>query len=146
MRDDGTFNPFAPAEPARDEELAALLRQAVGDVPTSVDWDALAARITRALPPRANVAWWSYAELWSRRILPIALAASLVGAAMLWNADDVGAAMLWNADDVGAVVVAQSVPADVVADVVQGVSIEDAARTFAGTMTADETLAMPEAQ
>ena len=135
MRDDGTFNPFAPAEPARDEELAALLRQAVGDVPTSVDWDALAARITRALPPRANVAWWSYAELWSRRILPIALAASLVGAAMLWNADDVGA-----------VVVAQSVPADVVADVVQGVSIEDAARTFAGTMTADETLAMPEAQ
>jgi hypothetical protein len=135
MRDDGTFNPFAPGEPARDEELAALLRQAVGDVPTTVDWDALAMRITRALPPRANVAWWSYAELWSRRILPIALAASLVGAAMLWNADDVGA-----------VVVAQTAPTDVVADVVQGVSIEDAARTFAGTMTVDETLAMPEPQ
>ena len=135
MRSDGTFNPFAPGEPARDEELAALLRQAVGDVPDTVDWDALATRITRALPPRANVAWWSYAELWSRRILPIALAASLVGAAMLWNADDVGA-----------VVVAQSPPADVVADVVQGVPIEDAARTFARTMTVDETLAMPEAQ
>jgi hypothetical protein len=136
MRDDGTFNPFAPAEPARDEQLAALLRQAVGDVPaTSVDWDALATRITRALPPRANIAWWSYAERWSRRILPIALAASLVGAAMLWSADDVGA-----------VVVAQTVPTDVVVDVVQGVSIEDAARTFAGTMTVDETLAMPEAQ
>ena len=136
MRDDGTFNPFAPAEPARDEQLAALLRQAVGDVPASaVDWDALATRITRALPPRANIAWWSYAERWSRRILPIALAASLVGAAMLWNADDVGA-----------VVVAQTVPTDVVVDVVQGVSIEDAARTFAGTMTVDETLAMPEAQ
>ena len=117
MRSDGTFNPFAPGEPARDEELAALLRQAVGDVPATVDWDALALRITRALPPRANTAWWSYAEHWSRRILPIALAASLVGAAMLWNAD-----------------------------VVQGVSIEDAARTFAGTMTVDETLAMPEAQ
>ena len=134
MRDDGTFNPFAPGEPARDEELAVLLRQAVGDVP-AVDWDALATRITRALPPRANVAWWSYAELWSRRILPIALAASLVGAAMLWNADDVGA-----------VVVAQTAPADALADVVQGVPIEDAARTFAGTMTVDETLAMPEAQ
>ncbi|HKP14645.1 MAG TPA: hypothetical protein VJT85_01205, partial [Gemmatimonadaceae bacterium] len=124
MRSDGTFNPFAPGEPARDEELAALLRQAVGDVPDTVDWDALATRITRALPARANVAWWSYAELWSRRILPIALAASLVGAAMLWNADDVGA-----------VVVAQTPPADVVVDVVQGVSIEDAARTFARTMT-----------
>jgi hypothetical protein len=136
MRDDGTFNPFAPAEPARDEQLAALLRQAVGDVPaTAVDWDALATRITRALPPRANIAWWSYTERWSRRILPIALAASLVGAAMLWSADDVGA-----------VVVAQTVPTDVVVDVVQGVSIEDAARTFAGTMTVDETLAMPEAQ
>jgi hypothetical protein len=136
MRDDGTFNPFAPADPARDEQLAALLRQAVGDVPaTAVDWDALATRITRALPPRANIAWWSYAERWSRRILPIALAASLVGAAMLWSADDVGA-----------VVVAQTVPTDVVVDVVQGVSIEDAARTFAGTMTVDETLAMPEAQ
>ena len=135
MRSDGTFNPFAPDEPARDEELAALLRQAVGTVPDTVDWDALATRITRALPARANVAWWSYAELWSRRILPIALAASLVGAAMLWNADDVGAVM-----------VAQSPPADVVADVVQGVSIEDAARTFARTMTVDETLAMPEAQ
>ena len=135
MRSDGTFNPFSPGEPARDEELAALLRQAVGDVPATVDWDALATRITRALPARTSVAWWSYAELWSRRILPIALAASLVGAAMLWNADDVGA-----------VVVAQSPPADVVADVVQGVSIEDAARTFARTMTVDETLAMPEAQ
>ncbi len=135
MRSDGTFNPFSPGEPARDEELATLLRQAVGDVPATVDWDALATRIARALPARANVAWWSYAELWSRRILPIALAASLVGAAMLWNADDVGA-----------VVVAQSPPADVVADVVQGVSIEDAARTFARTMTVDETLAMPEAQ
>ena len=135
MRSDGTFNPFSPGEPARDEELAALLRQAVGDVPATVDWDALAMRIARALPARANVAWWSYAELWSRRILPIALAASLVGAAMLWNADDVGA-----------VVVAQSPPSDVVADVVQGVSIEDAARTFARTMTVDETLAMPEAQ
>ena len=54
MRDDRTppFNPFAAGEPPRDEELAALLRQAVGDVPATVDWDALAMRITRALPRR----------------------------------------------------------------------------------------------
>src|SRR4051812_31130918 len=93
MRDDRTplFNPFAPGEPPRDKELAALLRQTVGDVPPTVDWEALALRITRALPARTNVAWWSYTERWSRRIIPIALAASLVGAAMLWNADDAAA-------------------------------------------------------
>lgn len=136
MRDDRTprFNPFASDEPPRDEELAALLRQAVGDLPASVDWDALAMRITRALPARANVAWWSYAERWSRRIIPIALAASLVGAAMLWNAESAEA-----------LVVAQS-PTDVIADVVQGVPIEDAARTFARTFAADEVLAMPGAE
>ena len=129
MRDDGTFNPFAPGDPPRDEQLAALLRQSVGDVPATVDWDSLAARITRALPTRASVEWWSYTERWSRRILPIALAASLFGAATLWTADDASA-----------VVVAQAATSDVVADVVQGVSIEDAARTFARTMTADEAL------
>jgi hypothetical protein len=137
MRDDRTplFNPFAPGEPPRDEELAVLLRQTVGDVPATVDWDALALRITRALPARTNVAWWSYAERWSRRIIPIALAASLVGAAMLWNADDASA-----------VVVAQSAPTDVVSDVVQGVPIEDAASTFAGTMTAGDGLTVPESE
>ena len=47
MRDGRTppFNPFADSEPPRDEELAALLRQAVGDVPATVDWDALATRM-----------------------------------------------------------------------------------------------------
>jgi hypothetical protein len=137
MRDDRSslFNPFAPGEPPRDEELAGLLRSAVGDVPDSVDWDALATRIARALPARTSVAWWSYAERWSRRILPIALAASLVGAAMLWNADDAQA-----------VVVAQAAPTDVIADVVQGVPIEDAARTFARTMTSDETMSVPGAE
>jgi len=121
--DDGRFNPFAPDEPERDEALAALLRRGLGDVP-AVDWDALAARITGALPGRASVAWWSYAERWSRRIIPIAVAASLVGAFMLWNADDASA-----------VVVAQSA-ADVV-DVVEGVPVEDAARSIARSMTAD---------
>ena len=65
----------------------------------------------------------------------IALAASLVGAAMLWNADDAQA-----------VVVAQAAPTDVIADVVQGVPIEDAARTFARTMTSDETMSVPGAE
>ena len=135
MRDDRTpgFNPFASDEPPRDEELAALLRRAVGDVP-AVDWDALAMRITRALPSRANLAWWSYAERWSRRIIPIALAASLVGAAMLWNAESAEALVVAGA------------PTDVITDVVQGVPIEDAARTFARTMTVDEMLAMPGAE
>jgi hypothetical protein len=136
MRDGRTppFNPFADSEPPRDEALAALLRQAVGDLPTTVDGDPPPMRIARALPARADLAWWSYAERWSRRIIPIALAASLVGAAMLWNAESAQA-----------LVVAQS-PTDVIADVVQGVPIEDAASTFARTIAVDETLAMPGAE
>jgi len=129
MHSDGTFNPFAPDDPPRDEALAALLRQAVSDVPVgSVDWDALASRISRSIPAR-GLTWWSYTDRWSRRILPIALAASLVGAVMLWNAEEPAA-----------MVVAQTVSADVVADVVQGEPAEDAARSFARTMTADATL------
>jgi hypothetical protein len=54
--------------------------------------------------------------------------------------------MLWNADDAQAVVVAQAAPTDVIADVVQGVPIEDAARTFARTMTSDETMSVPGAE
>jgi hypothetical protein len=127
------FNPFAAGDPPRDEELAALLRRAVGDVPAgAVDWDALASRITRALPPRQILPWWSYTERWSRRIIPIALAAGLVGAVTLWNADDASA-----------VVVAQSAP-DVVAEFVQGAPAEDAALTFARTMTVDMSLVGPE--
>ena len=129
MHSDGTFNPFAPDEPARDEALAALLRQAVGDVPVgAVKWDALAARISRSIPMR-GVSWWSYTDRWSRRILPIALAASLAGAVMLWNAGEPSP-----------VLVAQTMSTDAVADVVQGEPVEDAARSFARTMTADATL------
>ena len=129
MHSDGTFNPFAPDDPPRDEALAALLRRAEGDVPLgAVDWNALASRISRSLPAR-GLTWWSYTDRWSRRILPIALAASLVGALMLWNAEEPAA-----------MVVAQTVSTDVVADVVQGEPAEEAARTFARTMTADATL------
>ena len=135
MRDDGSFNPFAPVDPPRDEQLARLLSQAVGDIPPSVNWDALAMRISRALPARASVAWWSYAERWSLRIIPIALAASLVGAAMLWNADVASA-----------VVVSQATPAEVVADIVQGAPVEDAARSFSRSLTTEEALIAPETE
>jgi hypothetical protein len=129
MHSDGSFNPFAPDDPPRDEALAELLRQVQGDVPAgAVNWDALASRISRSLPAR-GLTWWSYTDRWSRRILPIALAASLVGAVMLWNAEEPST-----------VVVAQTVATDVVADVVQGEPVEDAARSFARTMTADATL------
>jgi hypothetical protein len=131
-RDSGgeTFNPFAPNDPPRDETLAALLRQAEGDVPVrAVDWDALASRIARALPGRAATTWWSYADRWGRRMLPLALAAALVGAFALWEADEPSNA-----------VVASSGASDVVVDLVQGAPAEDAARSYARTVTANVIL------
>jgi hypothetical protein len=129
-RDSG-FNPFAPTEPPRDEQLAALLRQAEGEgeVPVgAVDWDALASRIARSLPGRATTAWWSYADRWSRRMLPLALAAGLVGMVALWRAEELpAAATAANASDV-------------VTAVAEGTPVEDAARSFARTVTADVSL------
>jgi hypothetical protein len=130
-RDSGgeTFNPFVAVDPPRDEALAALLRRAEGDVPVrAVDWDALASRIARSLPGRAGITWWSYAERWSQRMLPIALAASLLGAVALWQAGELSS------------VSAASAATDAVADVVQGAPVEDAARSFARTVTADVTM------
>jgi hypothetical protein len=125
-----TFNPFAPNDPPRDEALIGLLRQAAGDVPVhAVDWDALASRIARALPGRATTTWWSYAERWSRRMLPLALAATLVGAFALWEADEPSNT------------VAASGAPDVVVDLVQGAPAEDAASSFARTVTANVILA-----
>ncbi|MDB4882902.1 MAG: hypothetical protein JWL95_1668 [Gemmatimonadetes bacterium] len=130
---DSTFNPFDPAEPPRDEALAAVLRQAAGDVPVgAVDWDRLAARIARALPPRAAATWWSYAERWERRMLPLALAASLVGAFALWTSADSTAAMA-----------AQDGASALVADVAQGAPAAEAAQSFARTLTADVNIAEP---
>jgi hypothetical protein len=130
-RDSETFNPFASVDPPRDEVLAALLRQAEGgDVPVhAVDWDALASRIARSLPGRATITWWSYAERWSQRLLPLAFAASLLGAVALWQADDLSG-----------VATASGAVTDVVAEVVQGAPVEDAARSFARTVTADVTM------
>ena len=129
-RDSETFNPFASVDPPRDEALAALLRQAEGDVPLrAVDWDALASRIARSLAGRATISWWSYADRWSRRMLPIALAASLLGAVWLWQAGE----------PTGTAVASAGV-SDVVVDVVQGAPVDDAARSFARTVTADVVL------
>jgi len=127
-RDSETFNPFAAVEPPRDAALAALLRQAEGDVPVgAVDWDALASRIARSLSGRATITWWSYAERWSQRMLPLALAASLIGVVALWQADELAG------------VASASAMTDVVAEVVQGAPADDAARSFARTVTADVT-------
>jgi hypothetical protein len=129
-RDSETFNPFAAVDPPRDEALAALLRQVEGDVPVrAVDWDALASRIARSLPGRASLTWWSYAERWSQRLLPIAFAASLLGAVALWQADELPS-----------VATASAAVTDVVAEVVQGAPVDDAARSFARTVTADVTV------
>ena len=129
-RDSETFNPFAAVDPPRDAALGALLRQAEGDVPLrAVDWDALASRIARALPGRASITWWSYAERWSQRMLPLALAASLIGGVVLWRADEPSG-----------VAGASSALTDVVAEVVQGAPVDDAARSFARTVTADVTM------
>jgi hypothetical protein len=128
-RDSESFNPFAAVDPPRDEALGALLRRMEGDVPVrAVDWDALAARIARSLPGRATLTWWSYAEHWSQRLLPLAFAASLIGVVALWQADELSG------------VVSASAVTDVVADVVQGAPVEDAARSFARTVTADVTM------
>ncbi|HEX7977935.1 MAG TPA: hypothetical protein VF461_04995 [Gemmatimonadaceae bacterium] len=129
-RDSENFNPFAAVDPPRDEALAALLRQAEGEVPMrAVDWDALASRIARSLPGRATITWWSYADRWSQRMLPLALAASLLGAVALWRAGEMSS-----------VATASAAVTDVVAEVVQGAPVEDAARSFARTVTADVTV------
>jgi hypothetical protein len=130
-QDGDPFNPFDPAEPRRDEALGALLRRATGDVPVgAVDWDGLASRITRALPQRAASTWWSYAERWERRMLPLALAASLLGAFALWNSGTIGAPSP----------VTQIASIDLVADVVEGAPADDVALTFARSVTAEMRL------
>jgi hypothetical protein len=133
MSDDRTFNPFDPAEPARDAELGALLRRVEGDVPmAAVDWNQLASRISRSLPPRMSTSWWSYAARWERRMLPLALAAGLAGLFALWNGSESTAAAT------------RAGTSEIIADMVQGAPAEDVARTFARSLTADVTVAYGE--
>ena len=119
-------------DPARDERLGALLRESVGDPPTSaVDWNALAARIGAAVRERQVVPWWSHVARWQRGAVPLALAAGLVGALALFGT---GAAMN---DDSGPT----SEPFDLVSAVVSGASSSDAALTYAGAVAGSPWLA-----
>src|SRR5258705_9754824 len=49
-----------------------------------VRWQKLAQRIAAAVHAY-QAPWWSYAERWQRRVLPLALAAGLVGALAFWG-------------------------------------------------------------
>jgi hypothetical protein len=124
---DPSGNPFGADDPPRDLELAALLRRATGDVPVaSVDWDRLASRISRAIPGRAAAPWWSYAARWERRLLPLALAAGLVGAFALWDSPEPAASMTL-----------ATASGDAVAEMVGGAQASDLATSYERTMLSD---------
>jgi hypothetical protein len=83
-------------------------------------------------PPPPPRPWRAPRETTVRSIAApaIALAASLAGAFALWRAEEPAAQ-----------IVAQVGAADVVAEMVQGAPIEDAARTFARSVTSEVNLA-----
>jgi hypothetical protein len=135
MTDSKSFSiwPHSAGEPARDARLGALLRDVVGDPPmTEVNWPHLAERIGAAVSAYQGAPWWSYAERWQRRAIPLALAAGLVGALAF-----LGAASSTRTD--------ASSP-DLVSAVVMGTSPADAATSFARSVTGtmDYTGAVPE--
>jgi hypothetical protein len=112
-------------EPPRDARLGALLRDVVGDPARhDVGWDALAQRIHASVTATESAPWWSYAERWERRVLPLAMAAGLVGALAI-----AGAARL-RSETAGTYTASDAVSA-----VVWGASSDDAARSFARTLT-----------
>ena len=114
--------PFDADDPPRDVRLGAMLRDVVGTPPAEeVDWTALANRIGVAVRASRPAPWWSYADRWQRRVLPLAVAAGLVGALTIW-----GTGSSTRAE--AATVVGS---ADVVSSVITGGSSADAALTFA---------------
>jgi hypothetical protein len=122
--------PGPAGEPARDERLGALLRNAVGEAPVAdVDWTALAARVGAAVRAQQAAPWWSYAARWQRRMLPMALAAGLVGALALWHSTRDGR------------VDPRLTGHDLVTAVVAGTSSSDAALSYAGALTSTVDLA-----
>jgi hypothetical protein len=135
MTDSKSFSiwPYSAGEPKRDAQLGALLRDVVGEPPMSeVNWPHLAERIGAAVSAHQSAPWWSYAERWQRRAIPLALAAGLVGALAF-----LGTAVSTRAD--------ASSP-DLVSAVVTGTSPADAASSFARSVTGtmDYTSAVPE--
>jgi hypothetical protein len=112
-------------EPKRDERLGALLRDLLGEIPFGeVHWDALAGRIGAVIRASPTAPWWSYVERWQRRAIPLAVAAGLVGALVLFHP--------WVAHSEGLPLTSA---ADLVSAVVAGTPSEDAATTFARSVT-----------
>ena len=118
-------NPGGGPEPARDEQLGALLRDAVGETPVAdVDWSALAERVSAAVRSQQAMPWWGHVERWQRRALPLAIAAGLVGAFALWTDMAVAQAEA-----------SAYVAGDVVSAVAAGASSDDAATSYARSVT-----------
>ena len=121
--------PDGGAEPARDERLGALLRDAVGEPTMSEgDWSALADRVTAAVRGRHAMPWWGHVGRWELRAIPLAVAAGLVGAFALWSVTAVGTSD------------ASLATPDPVAAMVSGTSSADAARSYAGAVTSSSDL------
>ena len=121
-------DPAGP-EPVRDERLGALLRDTVGEPPMAdVDWTALAGRIGAAVRMPRATPWWGHVERWQRRALPLAIAAGLVGALVLWSA----------ANGTGTELVAGN--GDLVTAVVSGASSADAAVSYARVVAGSSDL------
>ncbi len=129
--------PFDAGDPPRDAPLGALLREAVGTPPSDeVDWAGLASRIGIAIRASRPTPWWSYAERWQRRAVPLALAAGLIGALTIWSTPS--PAPVEVATGAGA--------ADAVSSVLAGGSSADAAGSFTRSIAgaADVGLGAPE--
>lgn len=119
------------SEPARDVRLGAMMRDAIGGTPhADVDWAALAKRIGDRLPPQVAAQWWTYAARWERRMIPLALAAGIAGAAVLW----------------GTAGTANASTEDLLVQVASGAPVADAAQQFsrAFTDTSDFSADQPE--
>ncbi|MDE3128159.1 MAG: hypothetical protein KGL38_09130 [Gemmatimonadota bacterium] len=82
---------------APDPELAAVLRRFEPSDPTTDDQRrALARRIETAAAPllaeRGNGAWWEFAAVWARTLIPLGLATAVAAAAFIaWTAHAGGA-------------------------------------------------------
>lgn len=128
-------SPDGGGEPARDARLGALLRTVCGEVPMGeVDWSALAGRVGAAVRAPRALSWWDQVEHWRRRALPLALAAGLVGALTFWQATRTEPqAMAYTGPDL-------------VTSVVSGASPDEAALTFARSVTGTVELVSSAAQ
>lgn len=119
-------------EPDRDVRLGHVLRDYLGTPPHhEVDWNALMDRISaRVVAPAAS--WWDYAARWHRRTVPIALAAGIAGAMLLWNTSAASA---------------NTESPDLLAAMVRGDSADVAVRLFARSIAStavDLTREVPE--